>query len=578
MIAWTQWLVPDREARNKMNMKPEDPGPLKDKKIREELKAKYRPMLDEGVANMQKALDIDKEYDEAMAYMNLLIRYRADLDDTPGRVQEGHRQRRRLGPEGAGTPRRSRPKGMPKSAGGITNDMSESSVRRHLYDAIPRACDLWALPPRHFAGLEFLLQLRSYLDVSPASCSTKPTSESSSCSPNSRPRCASTGPRTTWRRSRRPSASPPTHHKRQTARFRRALHDPSAAWCRTPWPTCSMDMVCLETGLLHDVVEDTSATVEEIRKNFGEEVARCVDGVTKLSKLNFYSREDRQAESFRKMLLAMVNDIRVIIVKLADRLHNMRTLRLPVAASGRSASRKETMEIYAPIAHRLGMGKIRGELEDLSFRYLEPDGYADVMREHRDRKRHAERRVPATRSASTVEAELRARGHSGPRRRPHEARLFGLSEDEAAEDRLDQVYDLLALRIITDSVKNCYAALGVIHNEWHPMPGRIKDFIAIPRPNLYQSLHTSVIGPSGQPFEVQIRTEEMHRIAEEGIAAHWKYKEGQEGPGAGRPAHRLAAPAGRVAAGDAAIRASSCPLSKWTCTRRKSTPSRRRAR
>ncbi len=288
-----------------------------------------------------------------------------------------------------------------------------------------------------------------------------------------------------------------------------------------------MDMVCLGTGLLHDVVEDTDASVEDIRKNFGEEVARCVDGVTKLGKLDFYSAEDRQAESFRKMLLAMVNDIRVMIVKLADRLHNMRTLGF-LSPERQQRIAKETMEIYAPIAHRLGMGKVRGELEDLSFRYIDPEGSADVVASIESKRHASEESLHEIRR--TVEAELRREGIpakiEGRIKRPYSV----YQKMKRQKIGVDQVYDLLALRIITDSVKNCYAALGVIHNEWRPVPGRIKDFIAIPRPNLYQSLHTSVIGPQGQPFEVQIRTEEMHRIAEEGIAAHWKYKEGKKGP------------------------------------------------
>jgi GTP diphosphokinase / guanosine-3',5'-bis(diphosphate) 3'-diphosphatase len=287
-----------------------------------------------------------------------------------------------------------------------------------------------------------------------------------------------------------------------------------------------MDMVALETGLLHDVVEDTSATVEEIRKNFGAEVAACVDGVTKLSKLNLASREERQAESVRKMLLAMVNDIRVIVVKLADRLHNMRTLgHLSHERQQRIA--QETMEIYAPIAHRLGMGKIRGELEDLSFQYLEPEASQTLLKEFEAARASNETFLAEIKH--TVEVLLAREGivaHVDGRVK----RAFSVFQKlKRQKITLDQVYDLLAVRIITDSVKNCYAALGVIHNEWHPIPGRIKDFIAIPRPNLYQSLHTSVMGPGGRHFEVQIRTDEMHRIAEEGIAAHWKYKEGRKG-------------------------------------------------
>jgi GTP diphosphokinase / guanosine-3',5'-bis(diphosphate) 3'-diphosphatase len=290
-----------------------------------------------------------------------------------------------------------------------------------------------------------------------------------------------------------------------------------------------MDLVCLETGLLHDTVEDTRVSLDQIRKDFGEEVARCVDGVTKLSKLHLYSREERQAESVRKMLLAMVNDIRVIIVKLADRLHNMRTLQfLPRERQQRIA--QETIEIYAPIAHRLGMGKIRGELEDLSFKYLEPDASAELTREIDSQRQQNEEFLNKMRHE--VEVNL-AREGIPARVEGRMKRAYSVFQKMKRQKiSLDQVYDLLALRIITDSVKNCYAALGVIHNEWHPIPGRIKDFIAIPRPNLYQSLHTSVMGPSGRACEIQIRTEEMHRLAEEGIAAHWKYKEGKKGPGA----------------------------------------------
>jgi GTP pyrophosphokinase len=287
-----------------------------------------------------------------------------------------------------------------------------------------------------------------------------------------------------------------------------------------------MDLVTLQTALLHDVLEDTPITVEDLKKKFGEDVARCVNGVTKLSKIGLASREARQAESLRKMLLAMVDDIRVIIVKLADRLHNMQTLdSLPREKQERIAA--ETIELYAPIAHRLGMGVIRGELEDLGFKYLDPDAFVEVTEAIEVRRQANEESLEEIRK--TVERKL-----------SHEmipARIFGrvkrpwsvYQKLRKQKIEIDQVYDLLGIRIITDSVKNCYAALGVIHNEWHPIPGRIKDFIAIPRPNLYQSLHTSVMGPKGVAFEVQIRTEEMHRIAEEGIAAHWKYKEGRKG-------------------------------------------------
>jgi GTP pyrophosphokinase len=287
-----------------------------------------------------------------------------------------------------------------------------------------------------------------------------------------------------------------------------------------------MDLVCLETGLLHDVVEDTTATLAEVKKEFGDDVARVVDGVTKLSKLNLASREERQAESVRKMLLAMVNDIRVIMVKLADRLHNMRTIgSLSPERQERIAA--ETMEIYAPIAHRLGMGKIRAELEDLSFRILEPEASQGLLKEFE--AAHTENEGFLKEIKHTVE-QLLARENIPARVEGRLKRAYSVFQKlKRQKIGLDQVYDLLAVRIVTDSVKNCYAALGVIHNEWHPIPGRIKDFIAIPRPNLYQSLHTSVMGPGGRHFEVQIRTEEMHRVAEEGIAAHWKYKEGRRG-------------------------------------------------
>jgi GTP pyrophosphokinase len=289
-----------------------------------------------------------------------------------------------------------------------------------------------------------------------------------------------------------------------------------------------MDLVCLQTGLLHDVLEDTSARMEDLRERFGEDVARCVDGVTKLSKISFANREDRQAESLRKMLLAMTSDIRVIIVKLADRLHNMRTI-TALPRERQEAIAQETIDIYAPIAHRLGMGKVRGELEDLAFQTLQPEAAADLMREI-DHKRaqyeellhKLQQQIEEKLQHEDIPAQVQGRV-----KRAYSVYL----KLKRQRITLDQVYDVLAVRIVTDSVKNCYAALGVIHNEWHPIPGRIKDFIAMPRPNLYQSLHTSVIGPDGVTFEVQIRTDEMHRIAEEGIAAHWKYKEGSKGPG-----------------------------------------------
>ncbi|MDZ4796899.1 MAG: bifunctional (p)ppGpp synthetase/guanosine-3',5'-bis(diphosphate) 3'-pyrophosphohydrolase [Bryobacteraceae bacterium] len=287
-----------------------------------------------------------------------------------------------------------------------------------------------------------------------------------------------------------------------------------------------MDLISLQTGLLHDVVEDTTAGLEELQKRFGAEVARCVDGVTKISKLNLHSREAREAESMRKMLLAMVSDIRVIIVKLADRLHNMRTLGA-VSRERQERTAQETLDIYSPIAHRLGMGKIRGELEDLSFAHLEPEAWAELVQQIESKRQANEEMLERIR----LDINVRLQREDIPARVDARLKRAYSIYQKLKRQRIpiDQVYDLMAVRIITDSVKNCYAALGVIHNEWHPIPGRIKDFIAIPRPNLYQSLHTSVMGPGGLAFEVQIRTEEMHRIAEEGIAAHWKYKEGKKG-------------------------------------------------
>jgi GTP pyrophosphokinase len=285
-----------------------------------------------------------------------------------------------------------------------------------------------------------------------------------------------------------------------------------------------LDPVCLAAGMLHDVVEDTPTSLEGVRQEFGPEVVRIVEGVTKIGRIKFLSPEEEQAENFRKMVLAMVDDIRVVLVKLADRLHNMRTLEyLPPEKRERIA--RETLEIYAPIAHRLGMGKIRGELEDLAFRFLEPEAFEEVTIAVESRRKISEEFLAEVRTQ--VEAKMREL-NIPVRIEGRIKRLYSIRQKLLRQHiSIEQVYDLLAIRIVTDSVKNCYAALGVIHNTWRPVPGRIKDFIAIPRPNLYQSLHTSVIGPHGQPFEVQIRTEDMHRLAEVGIAAHWKYKDGR---------------------------------------------------
>jgi GTP pyrophosphokinase len=284
-----------------------------------------------------------------------------------------------------------------------------------------------------------------------------------------------------------------------------------------------MDPVAIAAGLLHDSVEDTSVTVVDIRKEFGEQVAHIVEGVTKISAIDFATREEQQAENLRKMMLAMVDDIRVVLIKLADRLHNMRTLEhLPPERQQKIA--RETLEIYAPIAHRLGMGKIRGELEDLGFRYVDPIGYQQVHDAVEARRKAGEAflaRVEGVFRDKLKEAGITATVESRIKR------LYSIYKKlQRQHITVEQVYDLYAMRVITQSVQDCYAVLGIIHNLWRPVPGRIKDFIAMPRPNLYQSLHTSVISEEGTPFEVQIRTEEMHKMAEEGIAAHWKYKDG----------------------------------------------------
>jgi guanosine-3',5'-bis(diphosphate) 3'-pyrophosphohydrolase len=288
-----------------------------------------------------------------------------------------------------------------------------------------------------------------------------------------------------------------------------------------------LDAVAIAAGLLHDVVEDTLTTIERIRELFGPEVAHVVEGVTKISAIRFSSTEQRQAENFRKMLLAMVDDIRVILVKLADRLHNMRTLNhLP--EDKRLLVAQETRDIYAPIANRLGMSKVKNELEELSFRYLDPPAY-EALRINVDAKRRATEGLMDQLKA-TITTKLRDAGVVFVEIDGRIKRLWSISQKlKKQKIELDQVYDFVALRIITNSVRDCYAVLGIIHQTWSPVPGRIKDFIAMPRPNGYQSLHTSVISEHGMPFEVQIRTMEMHRMAEEGIAAHWKYKEGRIG-------------------------------------------------
>jgi GTP diphosphokinase / guanosine-3',5'-bis(diphosphate) 3'-diphosphatase len=290
-----------------------------------------------------------------------------------------------------------------------------------------------------------------------------------------------------------------------------------------------LDAVCVAAGLLHDVVEDTLTTPEKIRERFGEDVAHIVEGVTKIGAIPFSTSEERQVENFRKMLLAMVDDIRVILVKLADRLHNMRTLQhMPEDRRIRIA--QETLDIYAPIANRLGMSKIKNELEELSFKYLEPVAYESLKTRVDAKRRAAEDSIDELKArigAKLADAQVPVVEIDGRIKRLYSIWL----KLKKQKIDIDQVYDLIALRIVTPSVKDCYAALGIIHQTWSPVPGRIKDFIAMPRPNGYQSLHTSVVSERGLAFEVQIRTEEMHRRAEEGIAAHWKYKEGRVGAG-----------------------------------------------
>src|ERR1019366_5095318 len=282
-----------------------------------------------------------------------------------------------------------------------------------------------------------------------------------------------------------------------------------------------MDATAVAAALLHDAVEDTKATTEEIAEKFGDQVAHIVEGVTKIDKIQFANREDRQAENVRKMLLAMVSDVRVVLIKLADRLHNMRTLE-HLQPDRQEAIARETQDIYAPLAHRLGMGKVRGELEDLAFRYTDPVSYEKVAAAVEARRIEGEQFLRTV--EETLAEQLRENGIEA-RVEWRIKRLYSIFQKiERSKVSFDQVYDLLAIRVITQDVAACYAVFGLIHTLWRPVPGRIKDFIAIPRANRYQSLHTTVMGASGHQFEVQIRTEEMHRIAEEGIAAHWKYK------------------------------------------------------
>ena len=287
------------------------------------------------------------------------------------------------------------------------------------------------------------------------------------------------------------------------------------------------DDVSIVVGLLHDVLEDTLTTKEAIAQQFGPEVAELVDGLTKIGKFSYVSREQEQAESFRKMILAMVSDLRVILVKLADRLHNMRTLQF-LPQTKRQEIARETMDIYAPIANRLGMGLVKGELEDLSFFHLEPQEYSRVQREVERNLKGSEAMIGQVRTE--LEKKLSEFGIAGEVTGRRKRTYSIASKMRRRGVDVAQLYDVLALRIVTQETRDCYAALGLVHQLWRPVPGRIKDYIAMPKPNFYQSLHTTVMSDTAQPFEVQIRTREMDLVAERGIAAHWKYKEGRVGP------------------------------------------------
>lgn len=286
-----------------------------------------------------------------------------------------------------------------------------------------------------------------------------------------------------------------------------------------------LDVETIIAGLLHDVVEDTRMTGAEIEMRYGKTVVNLVNGMTKLNKITFQSKEDEQAENLRKMLLAMTDDIRVILIKLADRLHNMRTLSYRTPEKQKAVA-IETLEIYAPIAARLGVGNIKGELEDLAMRYLAPDEYYELVENvaaKREQRQSFVDKVVAMIIDKLKEMEIDGDVHGRPKH------FYSIYKKMKSGKTFEQIYDLIAVRVIVDSIKDCYAVLGAIHTMWKPLPGRFKDYIAMPKPNNYQSLHTTVIPNDGAPFEVQIRTWEMHNIAEYGIAAHWKYKEGRLG-------------------------------------------------
>lgn len=287
-----------------------------------------------------------------------------------------------------------------------------------------------------------------------------------------------------------------------------------------------IDHITLIAALLHDVVEDTEYTKEDIEKLFGSEVAFLVDGVTKLNQFQYETKEDRQMENYRKMILAMAKDVRVVVIKLGDRLHNMRTLK-HMRSDKQKRIAKETLEIFAPLAHRLGIFNVKWELEDLSFRYLEPDKYYDLVDQMKQKRQAREDIVN-----DTMEQLTKALGEAGIKAdiKGRPKHFYSIYKKMKKDNRdLSQIYDLLAVRVIVDTVPDCYAVLGIAHSIWKPLPYRFKDYISMPKSNMYQSLHTTVIGTMGQPVEIQIRTWEMHRVSEYGVAAHWRYKEGNKG-------------------------------------------------
>ncbi len=323
---------------------------------------------------------------------------------------------------------------------------------------------------------------------------------------------------------------------RQAYQFTSAVHDGQKRLSGEPYlihpvavagvlADLKLDLPSIIGGLLHDTVEDTLATLPEIEKAFGAEVAALVDGVTKLSRVNFISHQEKQAENFRKMIMAMAKDIRVVLIKLADRTHNMRTLQY-LAPQKQQRIAQETLDIYAPIAHRLGIYWIKSELEDLALKHLRPEIYAQLKQDVAQKKKHREKYtndVISRMSKALAEEGIDAEVSGRPK---HFYSIFRKMENQSLD--FDQVYDLVAFRIVVDTMRECYEAMGVVHAKWRPVPGRFKDYIALAKPNMYQSLHTAVIGPNAQRIEIQIRTHEMHRVAEEGIASHWRYKKGQD--------------------------------------------------